>query len=412
MPSHNTQVMQRSQALDAQRRYLTNDPTPDKIAGLMVDADNGDIAAMIELDEEMEAKDAHLQDVASRRRESVTALDWRVGPETETEDKDGAELAANYCQEQLRRVRSFANTLKHLATGIGPGVAVTELIWTEGQLVKTVDIPGHRIMTDINVSNQLRIATQENQTDGEPIYSPGYIQFTPHMRAGFPIKVTITRAQAWLWVIKHFEIADWSAFSEKFGMPWSVAKWKEGARTGEQQDIEDMMKNLTADGWAVFSENIDVQMMESARGTQPFEAFIDWCERKQSILYLGQTLTTEQGNVGSLALGQVHSNVRASITLSDLANEREAIEDQMLTPMIRFRFPGRDLPIPRWERQVVEEQNLDAQRLAMEQIRLGRELGLSFDRDWAYDALKIPIPQGEPDEQIGPAATPAGRPAG
>ena len=155
-----------------------------------------------------------------------------------------------------------------------------------------------------------------------------------------------------------------------------------------------MLKNMGSDLWAMFSDNIELQFLEASRNNQPFEGMIDWIERKQSILYLGQTLTTEQGNVGSLALGRVHENVRASITLSDMKKEARTIREEVLKPMIRMRFPGVVMPIPIFQRKVAEEKDIEGMRLSLDVLRYMREAGLPVDPEYVYEVLDVPQPKG------------------
>lgn len=387
-------VFRWSPTLDTFRRYLTDQPAPAKIAQYLKDTDDGDLAAAVEISEEMEAKDAHLYQVASQRRDSVTALPWEIVPDARMSDDPLAHQAAEYCADVLLSLPQWSQTLRHLSRAIGPGIAVTEMVWRSGRLVELVDIPGHRLSQNPWVDRSVRIRTDQDPVDGVPAYSPGYIVYTPFVRAGFPLRVTLTRAAAWLWVIKHHGLADWAVFVEQYGQPWRIAQFNRGATDEEVDAVELMLKNMAADTYGVFSDAVDVRFLEASRQNQPFEGLMDWIERKQSILYLGQTLTTEQGNVGSLALGRVHANTRASILLADVAAEAEMVREQVLRPLVRFRWPGRNVPIPQFKRTLSEETNIEAARLRLDQITKAQELGLAMDTDWLYQALDIPRPKG------------------
>lgn len=389
-------VTRYSPTLDVTRRYLTDGLTPTQLAGYLKDGDDGDVAAMIELDEEMQAKDWQIADVVNMRRESVTALDWEIVPDIKAEDKDGAEHTARYCQRQLDKLDTWEDTLVQFQTGVGPGVAVSELTWRKGELVATTDVPGHRLRSDPWLRAGISIETDDNMVDGAPIYSPGYAVFTPHARAGFPLKVTLTRAQAWLYVIKHHVVALWASYAEVHGQPHRVAIFKRDADSEEQRQVEIMLRDMGSDTYGMFTDAVDIKFLEAARSNQPFEGMIDWLERKQAILWLGQTLTTEQRDTGSLALGKVHANVLASILISDLKKEARMIRQQILTPMIHFRFPGKNLPIPLFKRRVLEEKNLEEQRLALEKLRFMAERNLVVDTDVVYDMLDIPLPKDVP----------------
>lgn len=389
-----TRITQFSQALDVGRRYLTDGPTPSQFAAILKNVDAGDVAAIVEIAEEMEAKDSHLQAVVSRRRESLTALEWSVVPDPVAKDQAAAKVEADYVDRSLRRLESFPRTLEHYATAIGPGIAVSENVWFRGRLVDTVDVPGHRLSGDIlDETNDFYMLTDDDMVRGIPLRGAKFVVHVPDNRAGFPMRVSLTRAQAQLWLIKHYAIADWSAFSEVYGQPVRVAKYSGEISPKERKQMEVMLKNMGTDLWAMFSDNIDVTFLEAARNNQPFQGMVEWIERKQSILYLGQTLTTEQGGVGSLALGKVHEGVKAAIALSDIQKEKRTVEGQIIKPMLRFRFPNSTVPRALWQRNIAETRNIEADASWLAKFQFMKESQRPVDDEFVYDKLGIPLPK-------------------
>jgi len=381
--------------LDSYRRYLTDGTTPSKLATLLSSIDQGDVAAACELQEEIEAKDAHIQSVAARRREALTALDWTIQPEIDSEDASADEVAT-YCEKQLRKLPMWATTLEHLATAIGPGIAVTELLWRAGELIETVDVPGDRLTCDPAVSNRVRVTTGEDLVEGVMTYSPGFIVHTPTSRAGYPLRVTLVRATAFLWIAKHFAMSDWTAFCEIFGQPVRLGYYDEGVSPEARSTMEDMLKNMGSDCWGLFPRGTEVELLEAARGTEPFSTLVEKIDAKLSILYLGQTLTTEAGPIGTQALGRVHENVSKSINVSDAKTEARTIRNQVLAPMVQLHWPGQRKPVPYFHREVVSEINLEERRLRLEELRFAKELGMRMDPAWLFEELDIPQPpEGE-----------------
>jgi phage gp29-like protein len=400
LPAHNVTYTRRSQHLDSFRRYLTDSPTPERFAAILRSTDGGDVAAAIELQEEMEAKDAHLQGVANTRRLALTALPWDVIPDPNAKDQAAAELAAEFVSETLRKVQGWEAGLDHLATAIGPGVAAMELIWNRGKLVEVIPVPGDRLEGDVIDGSGVFMLTDDHLTEGIRISGHKFVLFTPSVRGGFhPLRVTITRAQAYLWIIKHYTIADWAAFNETYGQPVRMAKFKQAATEEEQTTVRNMLENMGSDLWGMFTDQVDVEFLETARNAQPYGDMVEWIERKQSILFLGQTLTTEPNQIGSLALGAVHDSVRAALTLSDIKNEAIAIQKQVFRWVVRFQFPGRDMPLPLFHRQPAESRNLDADRVELEKLRYLREAGLPVDPEVVYERLGVPPPKTRESSQ-------------
>ncbi len=390
-----------SPTYDSRRDYLSNDLTPERLTSLLVEVDDGDIAAMAELQEEMEGKDAHLQGVSARRREALTALDWKIEPPENT-PKDQlalAQIAADYCDETLRQMSTWAETLEHLATATGPGVAAVELVWRVGldgyALASTNDIPGHRLIRDID-SPDIWVITDE-KPQGQPAPPGKYVMHLPNSRAGFPFRVTLTRAQGYLFLMRHFSLSDWASFLELFGMPVRWGKVDKDATPAERTMAESFVRDMTTDAWGTAS-SVDLQLIEANRGVQPFSDMVDWIESKTSILWLGQTLTTEMGSVGSFAAAQVHQNVKASILKSDVKNERRTIREQILRPMVALRFPGTKAIVPEFNRQILEAADVEGDRLKIDKLTKAGEMQLPIDVDVQYDMLGIPQPAVELDE--------------
>jgi phage gp29-like protein len=387
--------------LDAWRRYLSDSPTPDRFGTLQKSIDLGDYAAAGELAEEIEAKDERIASAFARRRGSLTTPEWSVEPDPKAADQDAAMASAEFCQSQLDAIGAFPDALEHNATAIGPGIALTELIWRRGRIRDFVIVPTDRLVGDSQAPpHQVNILTPEDMGTGIPALSPKFIINMPHMRSGYPLRVTPTRAAVLIWCMKHYARADWAAFSEVFGIPHTVAHYENEPDPNVKTKIVSMLKALGSNHWALLPNTVQVELQEAARSVQPFEAIIAWCDKSISILVLGQTLTTEQGEIGSLALGNVHANVEASIALGDIAREARTLRWQLLKPMVRFRYPDNpEMPIPVWKRQVELDPQIEVKRLALDTFRYMDERKLAVDEEVIYERLGVPMPKGDDDEQ-------------
>ena len=399
------QIVAFSTTLDTNRPYHTNAMDAEKLASLLIDIDNGNIAASVELMEELEGKDIHLQSVCDRRREALTALDWTVEPDTTDPEHEADALeTAEFCEFELRGVETFPETLEHLSLATGPGISVVEKVIQKGRLAWTVDVPGNRLRGDRDGGPAVHILTDDDPQDGIPADPRKFVVYTPKIRSGFATRVTLVRALGLIHLIKHYGVADWSAFLEKFGMPTRVGKCAPDASPKVVEDLLAMLKYLGTDGHAVFPVGTEVEFLEAARSAEPFSAIIEWCEKKQSIALLGQTLTTDIGAVGSRAAAVVHESVKAHILKSDIQQERRMVREGFLRPMVEMRWPNKAMPIPHWERDLVEARDVDVERLDIERLRAAREENLPLDLDVKYELLGLPMPNldaPKPDQQEG-----------
>jgi len=395
-----TKEIRHNEVLDDQRQYLSDAPTPAGMAILLKRIDDGAIGELCEIGEEIEGKDGHLQSVAALRRQAVTALEWSIDPH-DTEDEDAVDVA-KYVQRQLESIVTWPETLEHLATANGPGVAVTELVWRRGELAETNDVPGARLVSYPHCPSRIGILTSEDMVCGVPASEGKYIIHTPNCRAGQPIRVTLTRPSLYLWTLKHHGVSDWMAFSEVFGMPVKHFQYDPDTITAEEKKYLIANAGLMGpDSRVITSKDVDFLMKESAKGTHPGQEIADWVDRKLSITWLGQTLTTETTGVGSFALGKVHDDIKTSLTVHDVATERRTIGRYVIAPMVRNRFPGQAVPMPFFNRHMVEAVDVESQTLNLDKLRYAREHGLRVDRKVEYEMLGIPMPkESDPADMV------------
>ena len=175
--------------------------------------------------------------------------------------------------------------------------------------------------------------------------------------------------------------------------------YRSGATGDEKDQAIEMLKNMSAAGWAMFSENVQLQLQESSqRGTSPFADLMEWCGRQQAIAFLGGNLTSDTtGGTGTFAAAAVHNDVRLDLTQSDAQKEARTIRRDLLTPLVQFKF-GETCPVPYFERQIDEPVD---RKVEGEVIQQGQLIGLPIGKDWAYERLQIPKP-GPDDELLPP----------
>src|SRR3972149_3897657 len=136
-------------------RRLTDSPTPAKFSSLLRQVEQGDIAALCEIQQEMESKDGHLQGVCETRRRAVTALDWSIVPDDSVPDDALAKEAAEYVSKILGAMPNFQDALEHLQTAIGPNVAVLEVVWEKARPVGLIPVPPQRLRMNPWISQNI-----------------------------------------------------------------------------------------------------------------------------------------------------------------------------------------------------------------------------------------------------------------
>jgi phage gp29-like protein len=390
-------------SIDRPRR-VSDRLTFKRLSALLRAAEDGDAESMLQLNTEMESKDIHLKRMAETRRTGLTRLQWEIEPASRHEegvDEDRATAAADFVRDHLRRlvvqrngrpVRVFTHMLTAMSGAIGPNLKVFELVWNGPSLRDIAPIPHTRLTFDLNKSQTVRIVTYEQRMGIVPQVNK-FVIHSPDDIEAYPFTNTIAKAQAVVYLMKHLAQSDWQSFCELFGQPMRVGKYGSNVTTGDKTILRDALKDMGTNFWGMIPDSMSIEMIETAnRQAEPYSAFIELLERKQTIGYLGQTLTTDTtAATGTYAAARVHNEVRLDILEEDIEAEARTIEEQLFAPMVEFHWPGQQMPVPKFVRQFREEADrvLNGQVL---DIALNR-LGMQIEVGAAHELLQLPEPE-------------------
>ena len=136
-----------------------------------------------------------------------------------------------------------------------------------------------------------------------------------------------------LW--KRLVHATWAEYNELYGVPLRIGR----TNTRDPQarnNLEDMLENLGSSAWGLFDEEDKIEIINGVKvgGQGTFKDFIKLADEQISKLFVGQTMTTEDG--ASLSQSQVHENTLASFTGADLRWLAHVVNNQLL-PFITMK---------------------------------------------------------------------------
>src|SRR5690606_22478307 len=116
-----------------------------------------------------------------------------------------------------------------------------------------------------------------------------------------------------------------------FGQPFRFANY-DSSRPETRNELASMMEAMGSSAWAVGPDGTTVQFVETSKSGKdnPQAHLLDLADTACDLLVLGQTLTSDVGDSGSLALGGVHENVRGDVI--DACGEwlAEVLNDQLV----------------------------------------------------------------------------------
>ena len=337
--------------------------------------------------------DLHLSGCVGQREGLVMASSFKIVDENGNKDEEAAAFFNTQWFRLLMKYALDANYWGHslielgnLTTDIGgrPTYDGVKLIPR-----KHVIPEYHRVITDLG----------QDWTTGIDYRQPPFADWL--IEVGQPEDLGLYLKAASQTIPKKNALAFWDTFAEIFGMPMRIAH----TTTRDDKELakmEKMMAEMGTEGWGLFQEGTDIQVVESTKGDafNVYDKRIDRANTELSKLILLQTMTIEDGS--SLSQSETHLKVFENVVNADCTMLADIINTQLIPRMIRHGFPLQGLHFE-WDDSV---DYTPEQQKAFEEMILN-----NFEVDGSYFTEKYNIPVGErrsqyqvgnPDDQKDP----------
>jgi phage gp29-like protein len=356
--------------------------TPERLTGIMQQAEFGDPYLYLELAEEMEEKDLHYLAVLGTRKNAVAQLDLivRAASSAADDQRAAAMVREMICEGSIQ----LDSVLFDVLDAVGKGFSATEIMWdTSGRewfpaQLKWRDprwfafdwISGEEVLVRTLKGEMIPVegdaaAAQPTHFVGEGILSSlrGGIgiqpmtaplapyKFVTHFakaKAGLPIRGGLARAAGWAYLFKNYILKDWVTFAEVFGQPLRVGKYHPGASEQDKQALLTAVSRIGTDAAAIMPESMVIEFTEAHQNgsSELYQNFCQYLDAQVSKAVLGQTLTTEMPRSGgSRAAAQVHEGVRRDIMNADARRLAATLARDLVRPIVELNMgPQRQYP--------------------------------------------------------------------
>lgn len=376
---------------DKYSTYPSNGLTPKRLARIFRAADDGDVSEQMELFEEMEEKDPHLFSQLQTRKMAVTGLDWEVQPFGDEElDKN----VADFVDEQLKGMENLDDIFIDLLDAIGKGVSVMEIEWD-------VDAAGANVIRDIayvhpkkliwnSRTDEMEICTREFPS-GVQLPENKFVVHTYKAKSGHTSRNGILRVVSWMYLFKNYDVKDWVAFCEVFGMPLRLGKYSAAASEEDKKALMEAIYSLGSDAAGIVPDSTMIEFIESQKTTsvEIYEKLARYCDEQISKAVLGQTLSSDSGG-GSYAQGKVHNEVRHDLTVADAKALAVTVRRDIIRPLVEYNF-GVNVNIPFF---TFDCQEAEDQKETVDIYRtLVCDMGLKIPESHIYKKFNIPKPE-------------------
>lgn len=374
---------------DKYSSYPSHGLTPERLARVLKEADQGDIYRQAELFEEIEEKDPHLFSLMQTRKNTVLGLDWEIIPYS---DEERDQEIAQFVGDVLYNLQDLEDALLDLLDAIGKGFAVSEIMWAieEGSAVPIALKWRHQKKFCYDDLDNLRLLTEENMSTGIEIPPNKFVINKYRARSGSPARAGVHRVCVWMYLFKNFTVKDWIAFAEVYGMPIRLGKYEQGTSKEERDALMQAVMQIGSDAAGIISKGTEIEFIEAIKADgDVFKNLAQFCNTEMSKAVLGQTLSSDIGDSGSYAASKTHAEVRQDILESDCKGLSKTIRRDLIRPLVLFNYGDyRRLPYLKFHFEKPEDQEKEA-----EKYKTLAEIGLPISTEHIYEKFGIPKPE-------------------
>lgn len=367
--------------------------TPTRLAGLMREAEQGNLTAMADLSADMEDKDSHLMSELAKRRRAILTIPWTVvAPADATPaEKDDAE----WVNQQLQAATWLDDMLFDATDGILKSFAAGELEWTYEAGHHLIQAVHHRdqgmFQTHQDNRNELRL--RDDTVNGQALRPAGWFCHVHRSRSGYLHRAGLAVVLAWPFLFKNYALRDLAEFLEIYGLPIRLGKYPSGASSKEKATLLRAVMSIGHNAGGIIPQGMEIDFKNAAAGqSDPFMAMINWCEKSQSKAILGATLTSgADGKSSTNALGKIHQDVMDDICISDARQLAASITRDIIAPLYAlncrsYRDPRR---APRFQFELEQAEDI---KLYSESLPALADV-MDIPAEWAHQRLQIPMPK-------------------
>lgn len=379
--------------------------TPQMLAGVIRAADEGEGHDLLALAEQMEERDPHYASVLGTRKRAVSGVEPVV---TAASESAADKRIADAVRDAIAEHPDFSILVEELLDGLGKGYSVVEIDWETRASAWTPRKFIHRdprfFRFDRETLRELRLLTDENPADGEPLAPFKFIAHKPRLKTGIPLRGGLARLAAFTWICKAYTLKDWVGFIEVYGMPLRLGRYDASASAQDIEKLFEAVSMIGSDAAAVIPDSMRIEFQETGRGTghEIFERLAKWADEQISKAILGQTMTVDSGS--SYAQAEVHNDVRLDIRKADAMQVSGTLQRDLVRPFVDLNF-GRQAAYPILTLPVEDPEDV---KVLAESVALLADRGLTFSAEEMRAKLGLRTPaEGEEKFGGGDVAPPA-----
>lgn len=366
-----------------------------------------------ELYDQMEFTDPHFASVLETRKNAILGKKWSI-LEAEN-DPRGSEIS-EFVNLSIKNIPQFKAGLFELLDSMSKGWKAIEIMW-DNQVIAGLSDGGLKAVVRefkgrpqrrfvFSIKNELMLLSPDEQTSqgisissvplGTPVPKNKFIVAQFCVKNDNPYGTGLGHKCYWYYWFKKALIKYGMIFADKFGMPTAVGKYKRGQGNEEVEKLKQILATIQQETTLTIPDDVIIELLEAQRtGTsQIYENFIAMFDDAISKAVLGQTLTASEGRrSGSLALGEVHADVRQDWLEKDAEWLEEILNAQLIRPMVDFNYVN-VVEYPRIKFDVQRNENLAERATVYSTLK---NMGVDLSKEQIRDEFKLEEPSDAAD---------------
>lgn len=317
-------------------------------------------------------RDPKVGSTLDKRIAALVGREWQVSAGAETPE---AEEVAELVRRALTRL-PWNRCVREMMAALLKGVSMGEVMW---------EVVGNELLpAAIRSRNPMRFTFLAGQDGGPPelrlLTRAAMIEgvtvpprkFLVHRRAGRyddPWGQGLGYRLFWPVFFKRQGVAFWMSALEKFGQPTAVGKYPSGSKPEDVAKLVAALEAVASEAGVAVPEGMAIDLLEAKRsGTfDGYTSLASYMDSDIAQVILGETLTSDGGDNGSRALGEVHNGVRLEITKGDADELSDTLNTGFLRWIVELNRPayiaaGKPMPVIWWDVSVPEDVAKRAER--------------------------------------------------
>lgn len=277
----------------------------------------------------------------------------------------------------------------------------------EPRLPGATEIPPEALTFEINGAPRLK--TNSQPFFGVPLDDPSLrwkfiIATWGSNKGGNWFGTGIALRIYWLWKFLNSNLRAWNIALERYATPTLKGTVRKGDFSAHRRKLLRIFRDYVAQAGIVVPEDMDIELLGGPGG----KAFPGY-EKKDEVMrsairkgILGVTLTMDQGDRGSQALGRVHARALSDRQWALV----QWVQDVLSSTLIRYLSEAEFGNYRGHHLEIIFEERED-ERLRVERLRVAQEVGMTAREDDVREIVELPKPAEGEDAIMLETAVPA-----